>query len=983
MKLTPRQRYQIIFVVIEEAQRLAQKFGLIEGLETLQIFRASTEIKDHGALVTLFEQDNTDTKTESSVNKAFKANEDTLLRIISEIFAIKLRSKSTSIGLTNVIDLSEKKLKKLSRSSSRELDSEELNEYVKIAIREYIKLKFGVSRNDIRDARIQLEKRFCEKSGEALSTISSCAKVPLLLLKNKKPQDFNYHGIAINGLYKLIKILNGVENKELARSFLHFFSVDNADNRQIIGTFFAVEKTAQYCRKSTMLVNALSLLVTHNPDYEALSDRFVTNIMAKPDKTSIESLMTISDDATISSLFNDLFESTLLITAQFNYILAVAKLNIAEREQRINELNSTQDVFLKSVFYFCFVSPLLELIESRLKQQNTWKDQDVQKLRLELSTAFHIMLGMRSGVVKNNSISRPPLLLELAMADKIQQKVIHSFAAISAVESGLLTEVDSLNKPNNTKHQRRRSRSTEGEHSLFSVKSKSSKNLLEQASSSTEKRKVRHDVAASSSSSEEHSPVTTESSKRAVYSTSRTMSFYRQTENSLSGPASSSAPSDVTAKARKRSQSSTADKKLARGISTGKIPRLLIPKIPQDDDSLELYFNNLFACDSGITTHFVLSLVRPKDKMKFSWGIRVLNEASGKSNQQIATVLLDHLSNTELLAVLAELFRMEATDSWCRGNKLISLLIQHYLGHEDRKEYKKMVWGAVFALSDSLSKIDRNQCESESFTVESFKTKHADIGIIQNDFLAVLNTILSPKQFPSFMQSIFQLGYADLLRRNELEASEEELIRKLVAFILNRFINPIIFQEAQLLTNPVLKQWYLTTVPSAIQSLTSPLNNLTRDADNIPTLRDLIFGPITKDIQQRNKIYMMMASALHVGSDVAAPTASESPEAWDNEQCKRDLNDLLKQEQFSGLSFKPNGTVTPRRDSPKPLVLTFFDPVPSESIPLSGRGTTPRREVVLTPPLQTVLESDVSDAEHDSDPSSSGIVTSSSVNFIV
>jgi hypothetical protein len=713
MKLTPRQRYQILFVVIEEALRLAKKFGLIEGLEVLQIFKDSTEIKDHGALVTLFEQDNT-AQTESLLNKASKANEDTLLHIVSEIFAIKLRSKSTSIGLKNVIDLSEKELKKLSRSSSREIDSEILNEYVKIAIREYIKLKFGVSRKEIRDARIQLEKRFCEKSGEALSTISSCARVPLLLLKNKKPQDFNYHGIAINGLYKLIKILNGIENKELARSFLHFFSVDNADNRQIIGTFFAVEKTALYCRKSTMLVNALSLLVTHNPDYEALSSRFVTNIMAQPDKTSIESLMSVPDDETIVTLFNDLFESTLLITSQFNHILAEAKLDIAEREQRINELSSNQEVFLKGVFYFCFVSPLLELIESRLKQQNTWQDRDIQKLRLELSTAFHIMLGMRSGVVKNNSISTPPLLLELAMADKMQEKVIHSFAAIGAAESGLLNVVDSLNKPNKTKHQRRRSRSTEGEHSLFSVKPKSSKNLIEHASSSTEKRKVRHDAATSSSSSEEHSPVTTESLKRGVYSTSKTMSFYRQTENSPSGLASSSAPSDVTTKARKRSQLSTTDKKLAGGISTGKIPRLLIPKIPQDDDSFELYFNHLFACDSGITTQFVLSLVRPKDKMKFSWGIRVLNEASGKSNQQIATVLLDHLSDPELLAVFAELFRMEATDSWCRGNKLISLLIQHYLGQEDRKEYKKMVWGAVFALSDSLSKIDRNQCESES-----------------------------------------------------------------------------------------------------------------------------------------------------------------------------------------------------------------------------------------------------------------------------
>lgn len=981
MKLTHRQRNLIIFVVIEEVQRLAKKFGLIDGLEALQVFKDSVGLKDQSDLVDLFEQDTTDTKTESLLNKIYKANEDKLLRLIGEIFAIKLRSKSTNIGLKHVIDLSEKALKKLAKSSKGSVDSETLNEHVKINIREYIKLKFGVSRNDIREARSQLEKRLGERSGEALSTISSCARLPLLLLTNDNAQDFNYHGININGLYKLIKILNGIQNKELARSFLHFFGEDNAENRQIIGYFFAAERTAQYCRQPTMLVQILSLLVTHNKDYETLSHRFVDNIIALPDKTSIESLMAFSGNTLIKAVFNDLFESTLLITSQFNYILAAAKLNIAERGQRINELNSTQDIFLKSVFYFCFVSPLLERIESQLKKQNTWQDKDIQKLRLELSTAFHVMLGMRSGAVKHNSISKAPLLLDLVTADEMREKVTLSFAAIGFAETKMPSEIDSFT-PSHAKHQRHYSR-TESEHSLFSGKSKSSKNMIDAESSSSEQRKAKHGVAiensgavdfACSSNSEEHFTHSGELSKKSVY-LSRTMSFYSPKQSI----ASSSSSSSEKEKVKKRTQSSTVKKNVTRGISTSKIPLLPIKQMLQVDNSLESYFNHLFACDSFITTQFVLSLIRPKDSTKLSWGIRVLNEASGKSNRQIATVLLNHLTDAELLIVFAELFQMEATDSWCRGNKLLSILIQQYLTSEECKEYKKMVWSRVFSLSSSLSKIDVSQCELDAFIPEGLKPDQSIIDVIQNDFLTVVNTLLSPKQYPSLMWNIYQLGYADLIRRDESDNTEDVLLRKLTAFILIRFINPIICQEAQLLMNPVLKQWYLTTIPSAIQSLTSPLSIPTKKSDNIPSLRDLIFSPITKDMEQRNKIYKMMAAELHVGHIVVAPLDGEQSLRWDNERCKRELNDMLKQEQFSGLIFKPNGTVTPRRDSLKPLVRSFFESPPTTELALLSESTTPRDEVVKLL-LQTVPEGDVDDERASS---SSGTVNSPKVNFTV
>ncbi|WP_298627445.1 hypothetical protein [uncultured Legionella sp.] len=520
------------------------------------------------------------------------------------------------------------------------------------------------------------------------------------------------------------------------------------------------------------------------------------------------------------------------------------------------------------------------------------------------------------------------------MNDTLLEKVTCSFAVIGEIAGSQLTETDSsctTSTPfDSSKHQR----------TLFSVKPQSSKLVLESHSSSSGKKtgtvaKNKGEGVASSSNSEEHV-----ATKRGVYSSTKTMSFYSSSQK-MSDSSSPSISSGVIERSRKRSQSSLSEKKsMSRGISTSKIPLLPISKIIHEDDSLELYFNHLFDCDPMIATEFVLSLARPKDKTKLSWGIRVLNEASGKFCQHIAVVLLNHLSEPELLMLVAQLYQLETGDSWCRGNKLLPLLIQHYLEHEDRKEYKKMVWEAVFALADSLRSIDLTQCESDTFTVELFKAEQTDIEAVQQHFLSALNTILSPKQFPAFIQGIAQLGYADLKRREELDSSEHVLLCKLIAFILIRVINPIISQEAQLLKESVLKQWYLGTIPAAIQSLTSPLVNFVESSST--AVRDLIFGAITKDIQQRNKIYMMMAAELHVGSIVALPLDSESSLARDHENCKYVLNEMLKQEQFSGLHFKANGTVTPSRNTSKPPVLSFFESGSHESLAFRD-STTPRK----------------------------------------
>ncbi|MBL7481783.1 hypothetical protein [Legionella bononiensis] len=917
MKLTPRQKYQIILVVIEEAQRLAIKFGLNDGVSVLEEFKNSIQLstgtKSLLELVILSEKDLVEKKKKSAsagqFKEAYKKNTANLIQILGSVFSNDPDVFHQTKELGKIFR--DKELKGIPKLTDGTIDVNQLLESVKAKAKAQIKLIFGVTRKDIGTSLTLLEEQLSVDSGNAESTIASCSKLPLVLLKSNSLQNFKYHGIYINGLYKFIKIISGIQNEGLASALSYFFNEDNQDNRQVMHAFFANEKTQLYCRNSSMLVQILSLLVKNDKRCNAICDQFVVKLITETSITSIDDLRTEPRDNSVIPLFKEFFESALDIALQFKHILSVAKINIATREHKINKLNSSQDVYLKSAFYFCFISPLLERINASLKFHGTWMDLDLHALRLELSLAFHVLLGMNPTAPRTNGMAKAPVFLDLVVDNDMQEKVKLIFAAIGASDIGHQSRV----KPKHI------------------VLADESEQTEQQNRRLDKERDVPRRSRKASESSVVKGPKPLEdlgSINRGIYSSSRTMSFYSPVQNSIASSSSSSSSKTPTVEtsSRNRSQSSTKENKtVERRASHAVISRLPLISTSQKEPSLEDYFNELFSCDLEKATQFVLSLVKPKDKRKFTWGVRVLNEACDKSNKQIAALLMTHLSETEFLAVFTELLKEETDQSWCRGNKLLSQLIQQLLAHEDCKEFKKKVWGTVLTLSDSFSKIKVKQRESMVLTPDSFDAEQVDIKTVQNNFFSVVRTILSPKEFPILIQKVLTLSYADLMRREEGQSStDDSQLRKLLALILLRFINPIIYEEAQLLTDTNMKMWYLKILPAAIQSLASPISLRSLMDDEPQSLQDMIFVPVTKDDRKRKKIGQMIATALNLGSIVAVPkdTASNNKNALDVSECIKELNDLLKQEQFSGLSFKPNGNVTPRREVQKPLVQTFF-----------------------------------------------------------
>ena len=355
----------------------------------------------------------------------------------------------------------------------------------------------------------------------------------------------------------------------------------------------------------------------------------------------------------------------------------------------------------------------------------------------------------------------------------------------------------------------------------------------------------------------------------------------------------------------------------------------------QSHNTLEGYFNDLFACDEERASQFVLSLVRTKDKTKFSWGIQVLNEASNKNNKQIADVLINNLSESELLNVFDELLKGEASDTWCRGNKLLPILIQHYMAKEECRKFKDFLWTSLFSLAKPISNIQVQQRVSMVMTPDSFTAETGDIISLQKEFSAVMKNMLDPKKLPPLMQKLLCLAYSNLAQRKDVHNKNNNHMRVFLGFILLRFINPIVQQEANGYSmDQNLKMWYMKILPAAIQSLSSPLNNTNTTPDKEKTLQEEIFDPVTKNTSLRTELF----GIIRTGFNLVDPSDEEDAEQHSRTQslvdldipaCIRELNDLLKAEEFSGLSFKSNGSVTPRRDDLKPSIMSFLPHAPS------------------------------------------------------
>lgn len=383
------------------------------------------------------------------------------------------------------------------------------------------------------------------------------------------------------------------------------------------------------------------------------------------------------------------------------------------------------------------------------------------------------------------------------------------------------------------------------------------------------------------------------------------------------------------------------------------------PRSPRmfSKDNLEAYFDNLFACDPEAATRFVIALAKQDDP----WGIQVLNAASGKQHLHITDALFAQLKEQELMRVFTELFKLENQQSWCRSNQLMYTLLQKYLASSDFQDYKHSIWQAVFSLQKPMARVRIKQRASMAFKPESYTAEQKDIEALQTAFKTLLTQILAPQKFPSPMKKIIQCAYHDLVMRTDIKHEHDTQIRTIMVFIILRFINPTILEEASRhltlekldalgIINlqqddeslcaqklQTLKTWFMNTLIPAIQSLTAPLavsgnkepianTTLTEHQLDDQTLASALFNGITQDESVRASLYGVIQSDLQLPpADSVTPNHNDAQiPKLDPSKALKQLDELLQAEEFSGLKFRQDGIVTTPRGDTKPSVKSIF-----------------------------------------------------------
>ncbi|MCC5792613.1 MAG: hypothetical protein JJT82_08425 [Legionellaceae bacterium] len=876
MHVSPEQQYQYLLAAVEEAQRLAIKFGLKTGLCPLDVLQQSLHMttEPHG-LAHLLQQ----LVETGSAHKGKNTTESLFQKAYDE----KLTEFAAALRAVFVIEIDADKLKKILKSGHKESKKLSAQEepvrlmQMKAHLREVIKEEFGVSHHRIRDARAILHTLLnpvtSENHTEVQDTVSRLTKLFPILAKAHGPKNQNYNGITVNGLYKFIKIANTIHHPLLTEACVDFFTQDRPENRTIINAFFAAETTSNYCRSTTLLTNTLAALVRNHPQCQRMSESFVAIIAMQPTKSAVDSILALPADHELKAAVRELMVQGLNLAVEFEPILAVAREDMAHRTQKIAQLQTSQDALLKSVFYFCFISPLLEVMATTL--QRHWPSADCQALRLELSMAFDLMLGLKAPesftkIKQEGEIAST--LGDMALDSHLQARVASLFMRAEKSEPLREKSMEDRETDARPSGQRRRSH-TLGNIGYFAA------------------------------------------------TTNRTITFHGATPET---------PSVVGT--RKHSLPGVAKKQLPT------LPRLQCNTAPKKD-SLESFFNDLFSNDSEKTTQFILALVRNSSPAQLCWGVQVLNQACGKTNKQIAEVLLKHLSDTELATVFEVLFKEEQEENWCRGNTLLAILIQQFLAQPERKEFKETIWKHIASLAEPMSNIKLQQRKSMPMMLEGFTGEPTDFTVLQTRFSESLQQILAPADFPPLMQTILQLAYADLRRRAPSDSETAPVMRKWLGFLLLRFLNPIIMEAASAhLHDDTLKMWYCNLLMPAIQTLASPL--VTGQPSDNRSLQGMVFTPITKNADYRRVLFERFQTELCLVEKVVETVDAQPQPILDIPQCIQDLSEILKREEFSGLKFKPDGSVTtPRKKEVKQHVLVFFEPSPGKDSDCSGSET--------------------------------------------
>lgn len=431
MSLTPQQQHQLLLDAIEEAIRLAKKFGLNKGLQRLEKFRESLKsTESHGLLQLAQNIDpvSKDPQNKLETEKFLKAYQQRLVyfqRLLAGVFGFDFTPDTLDKELKRILYPSDKRLKKINKENDGVFDIGFVTNVMRDKFKDYIKHKFGVNRGVLLDGTEILEQRLSLTPVDSNTTIKTIVRVIELVIKNDTPQNFNFNGIRINGLYKLIKIISGIDNLELAKACVPFFNGAEQDNIQIMRAFFAAESTEQYCRKSSMLIQTLTLLVQNDHFCNDLCNKFIEKILREKD-TSIKTLLT---KQTMIASVTEFLVNVVNLSTYFKPILDVIETDLENRAIKASKLRVSQNTLLRSAFYFAFVSPLLKNLEVKLAE--VWSPKDSQQFRLEFSLVTDLMLGLKSpeqmAKVKSSGMICPAFF-ELATNESMSETVRDAFA---------------------------------------------------------------------------------------------------------------------------------------------------------------------------------------------------------------------------------------------------------------------------------------------------------------------------------------------------------------------------------------------------------------------------------------------------------------------------------------------------------------------------------------------------------------------------
>ncbi|WP_133139834.1 hypothetical protein [Legionella genomosp. 1] len=322
--------------------------------------------------------------------------------------------------------------------------------------------------------------------------------------------------------------------------------------------------------------------------------------------------------------------------------------------------------------------------------------------------------------------------------------------------------------------------------------------------------------------------------------------------------------------------------------------------------TIEDFFEGLFSIDKKKTAEFILNLARRKDKV-FTQAFEIFQHAEGQT-RQISEILADQLSDDEMLTVYKHLLRYEELMTWCRGNNLLIQLLQLRLGKEEHAGFKQFILEQTSTLTSFFRNLNINE-KTYSVGRADFQATPGAIESLQQQFKIVMENILSPARFPPVVQKFLKLAYFDLRQKDSDLGNSQRIF---LAFILLRFINPVIFREKMSTDNSSLKI-YLSILYNAIQSISSPSS----DKEPIQGERNVqieVFDPVTRDENYRQMIYQQIFTGLQL--ETAAQTqellTNPAEQAGTENHSLEVLGKLV--DDFFGLKLKENGHIEPRSE---------------------------------------------------------------------